>query len=185
MISPTAVQPNLPQPQVAAFPPPAKPMDQMQKNLSLRPITEADMPFLLELYASTRAHEMAMIPWTDEEKQQFLAMQFHAQHTYYIENYQEATFDLILWEDQPIGRLYVDEWLQELRIVDIALLPQYRNHGIGTYYLKALMQRASKEGKGISIHVEHNNPAMALYTRLGFQKIDETGIYHLMEWGLQ
>ncbi|MEM7116760.1 MAG: N-acetyltransferase [Chloroflexota bacterium] len=184
MIRSTAVQPDTTPPQATAFLPPVKPMDQMQKNLSLRPITEADMPFLFQLYASTRAHEMAMIPWGDQEKQQFLAMQFRAQHTYYTENYKNATFDVICWAGQPIGRLYVDEWLTELRIIDIALLPQYRNHGIGSYYLKALMQRASNDGKGISIHVEHNNPAMALYTRLGFQKIDETGIYHLMEWGI-
>lgn len=148
----------------------------------MRPITDHDLPFLFELYASTRADEMALVNWSDLEKHQFLTMQFHAQHTYYMEHYQEATFDLMLWQGEPIGRLYVEEWPAELRIIDIALLPPYRNRGVGEYFLKKLMQRASAAHKGVSIHVETNNPAMRLYKRLHFRKVSEHGVYDLMEW---
>ncbi|MEM7132581.1 MAG: GNAT family N-acetyltransferase [Chloroflexota bacterium] len=151
-------------------------------DIVLRPIRDTDMPFLLELYASTRAEEMAMIDWPDEQKDQFLATQFHAQHTYYMENYLEATFDVMIWQKEPIGRLYVEEWPTELRIIDIALLPQYRKQGIGGYFMKKLMQRAQDGKKGVSIHVEKNNPAMRLYKRLGFKKVDEHGLYDLMGW---
>ena len=151
-------------------------------EIALREVEENDFPFLLELYASTRADEMALVPWSDEEKRQFLTMQFHAQHTYYMEHYTEATFDLMLWQGQPIGRLYVEEWPTELRIIDIALLPAYRGRGAGTYFLKKLMQRAGAIGKGVSIHVETNNPAMELYRRLQFKKVGEHGLYDLMEW---
>ncbi len=153
-------------------------------DISLRPIEDADIPFLFQVYASTRADEMAMVPWNDEEKHQFLAMQFHAQHTYYIENYTKATFDVILWKNEPVGRLYVEEWPTELRIIDIALLPQYRNQGIGSYFLKKLMKRAQAAKKGLSIHVEQNNPAMQLYKRLKFKKVGEHGVYDLMEWNI-
>ncbi len=155
-----------------------------ENKFFLRPIEDSDLPFLFDLYASTRADEMAMVDWKDEEKQQFLAMQFHAQHTYYQENYTEATFDVILYQDTPVGRLYVEEWSTELRIIDIALLPQYRNQGIGSYYLRQLMTRAATAQKAVSIHVERNNPALMLYKRLGFKKIGEHSLYDLMEWTL-
>lgn len=151
-------------------------------NVSLRPIQTTDTPFLLKLYASTRASEMEQVDWSDEQKHQFISMQFNAQQSHYFEHYQKATFEVIEWNKTMIGRLYVEEWSTELRIIDISLLPEYCNHGIGTYFLKKIMNRANKITKGVSIHVEQNNPAMVLYKRLGFKKIDEHSVYDLMEW---
>jgi ribosomal protein S18 acetylase RimI-like enzyme len=151
-------------------------------DVSLRPIEATDSPFLLELYTSTRASEMSQVDWSDEQKYQFLSMQFNAQQNYYLENYQKATFDVIEWQNTTIGRLYVEEWPTELRIIDIALLPDYCNQGIGSHFLKKVMKHASNINKGVSIHVEQNNPAMLLYKRLGFEKVDEHGVYDLMEW---
>ncbi|RWX44869.1 Ribosomal protein S18 acetylase RimI [Candidatus Electrothrix aarhusensis] len=150
-------------------------------SFSFYPITEKDFPFLFQVYASTRSEEMGMVPWTDEEKQQFLAMQFEAQHTHYMQHYPEANFDIINWHGKQIGRLYVDEWPAEVRIIDITLLPEYRNQGLGSFLLNGLMQRAAEGQKTLSIHVE-NNPAMRLYKRLGFQKVNSHGLYDLMEW---
>jgi ribosomal protein S18 acetylase RimI-like enzyme len=151
-------------------------------SVSFRPIAENDLPFLLQVYASTRTEEMAMVPWADEEKQQFLAMQFQAQHTHYMQHYPEAKFDIIVWRDNRVGRLYIGEWATEVRIIDIALLPEYRNQGLGSFLLNGLMEHATGEQKTLSIHVEQNNPAMRLYKRLGFQKINSHGVYDLMEW---
>ena len=100
--------------------------------MRLRPITDADMPFLLRLYATTRMHELAQVPWTDVQKAAFIVQQFTAQHEHWQANYTDTTWDLILRDDEPIGRLYVSRWLEEIRIIDIALLPEYRNAGIGT-----------------------------------------------------
>ena len=154
----------------------------MKHKITLRPITDEDQPFLRRLYSSTRQDEMALVDWTEEQKREFLTMQFMAQHKFYLEQFRRARFDLMLLGDEPIGRLYVDRRRDELRIIDIALLPQYRSQGIGSYFMKQLLAEAAAKNLPVRIHVEHYNPAMRLYRRLGFQQIDENGVYYLMEW---
>ena len=152
-------------------------------SLSLRPIEPEDMPFLLRLYRSTREDELAMVvDWNDEQKDWFILMQFNAQHTWYQEHYVGASFDVILVEGEPAGRLYVHRRDKEIRLVDISFLPDFRNRGLGTRVLHDLLAEAEAAGKPLTIHVEKYNPAMRLYQRLGFHRIDETGPYDLMEW---
>jgi len=107
-------------------------------------------------------------------------MQFDAQARYYRENYAEAKFSVILANRRPAGRLYVARWPEEIRIVDIAVLPEYRNAGIGTALLKDLISESEESGKPLSIHVERFNPALRLYGRLGFQQEEDKGVYQLM-----
>jgi ribosomal protein S18 acetylase RimI-like enzyme len=151
-----------------------------QRKLSLRPITDDDLPFLNQLYHTTRDYEMDLLDWSEEQKEAFLTMQFEAQHQHYQVYYPDASFDIIELDGKPIGRLYLDLRQDEHRIVDIALLPKYRRIGIGTHFLKSVMDKAAEQRLPVTIHVEHNNPAMGLYLRHGFQKIDTNGIYHLM-----
>ena len=141
------------------------------------------MELLFRLYASTRAEEMAMVvDWTDEQKEGFLRMQFQAQHAWYREHYEGAQLDLILIDGAPAGRLYVHRRTAEIRLMDIALLPEHRNSGIGSSLLRELMAEAEAAGKHLTIHVEKYNPAMRLYHRLGFQAVADRGPYDLMEW---
>jgi hypothetical protein len=59
----------------------------MKDNITFRPITENDMDFLYRVYASTREDELAVTDWDDAQKEEFLKMQFNAQHVYYQEHY--------------------------------------------------------------------------------------------------
>lgn len=152
------------------------------QSLRLRPITDSDLPFLVEVYVSTRMDELAVTGWSRTEKRLFLEAQFAAQHTHYQKYYPNAFFDVIEQNGNPIGRLYVDHWTREIRIVDIALLPPYRRSGIGTHLITNIQMQAMETGKSLSIHVEKNNPAYHLYTRLGFVKSGETGVYDLLVW---
>jgi ribosomal protein S18 acetylase RimI-like enzyme len=151
-------------------------------EITLRPITPDDEALLYRVYASTREDEMALVDWDDAQKEAFVRMQFTAQHSHYQQHYPDAAFEIIMVDEQPAGRLYVDRWPKEIRIVDIALLPEYRNAGIGTTLLKGILEEAVQSGKPVSIHVERFNPAMRLYERLGFSTISENGVYYLMEW---
>lgn len=152
-------------------------------TLSLRPISPEDMEFLLRLYRSTREEELAMVvDWTEEQKDWFVRMQFDAQHAWYQEHYVGASFDVILADGLPAGRLYVHRREREIRLVDITLSPELRNRGFGSALLHSLMAEAETAGKPLTIHVEKYNPAMRLYQRLGFTAIGETGPYDLMEW---
>src|SRR5262245_24950814 len=110
-------------------------------------------------------------------------MQFDAQHAYYKEHYDGASFDVILVGGQPAGRLYVARWTDEIRIIDIALLPEYCNRGIGSALLRQLQAEARAARKPLRIHVERFNPALRLYDdRLGFRRIEDKGVYLFMEW---
>lgn len=150
-------------------------------EITLRPSTPGDEAFLQRVYASTREAELALVDWDDVQKAAFLDMQFNAQHRYYHEHYPDAAFQVIVADDQPVGRLYVDRWPDEIRIIDIALLLEWRNAGIGTALLESVLREASQAGKPVRIHVERFNPAMHLYQRLGFAMVGEHGIYYLME----
>jgi ribosomal protein S18 acetylase RimI-like enzyme len=154
----------------------------MSTSVTLRPIRPEDEPFLYKVYASTREEELAPVGWSDSEKEAFLRMQFNAQHRYYQEQFPDANYDVILFKKKPAGRMYVHRRFDEIRIVDIALLSEYRNAGIGTGLLKALLAEAAVEDKPVRIHVEKQNPALRLYQRLGFVKTHDSDAYLLMEW---
>lgn len=151
--------------------------------LSLRPVVDHDRAFLLRVYASTRAEELAPVPWSDADKAAFLAQQFDAQHAAYHASYPHASFDVVVVDGEPAGRLYVDRRPGDIRIVDVALLPSFRGRGIGTALLQAVQAEAVALGRRVSIHVERFNPARALYERLGFAVVGSTGeVYLLLEW---
>jgi ribosomal protein S18 acetylase RimI-like enzyme len=148
----------------------------------LRPIRPEDAPFLLSVYASTRESELSLVGWAPAQKAAFVQMQFAAQHAYYQEHYAGAAFDAILVNGQPAGRLYVARKDDDIRIIDIALLPEYCNRGIGSRLIRALQSEAAAAGKPLSIHVERFNPALRLYQRLGFRQSEDKGVYLFMEW---
>jgi ribosomal protein S18 acetylase RimI-like enzyme len=89
---------------------------------------------------------------------------------------------VILRKGVPVGRLHIGRGEREIRIVDIALLPEHRKAGIGGAILRDILAEGARSGKRVSIHVEMFNAALALYERLGFRKVRKVGVYHFMEW---
>ena len=150
-------------------------------TITLRPITDDDLEFLCLLYASTRAEELAVTGWDAALLENFLQMQFNLQHTQYQHNYPDASFDLVCIDAVPAGRLYVQRSNGEMRLIDIALLPAYRGKGLGGRLLADLIREADENGMMMSLHVEVNNPVLALYMRLGFKEKELRGIYRYME----
>jgi ribosomal protein S18 acetylase RimI-like enzyme len=151
------------------------------QSVTLRPVEPADETLLREVYAGTRADELALVAWDDAEQEAFLRQQFDAQDAYYRAHYDNTRFDVIEVDGRPAGRLYVARWTDEIRIVDIALLPEYRGAGVGTRLLRELLDEGAREGKRVSIHVEKHNPALRLYERLGFAPVADRGVYLLLE----
>ncbi len=135
-----------------------------------------------DVYASTRTEELAAVPWTAEQKAAFCRMQFTAQDAHYRQYYPTAEYSVIESCGTAVGRLYVDRWEKEIRIMDITLLPEQRGAGVGTRLLRGLQDGARSTGRALTIHVEKFNPAMRLYERLGFHPIEDKGVYLLMEW---
>lgn len=154
----------------------------MGARVTLRPVAAADAELIARIYAWTRAEEMAVVPWSEEEKGAFLAQQHAAQRAHYEAHYPYASHDVIEVDGEPAGRLYVDRRPADIRIVDIALLPEHRGRGVGGELIGRLLDEARERGASVSIHVEHGNPARRLYERLGFEPVEERGIHVLLTW---
>lgn len=152
------------------------------RALTLRPATPADRELLFRVYASTREEELAPVPWPPEAKEAFLRQQFDAQDSWWRANYAGATYEVIVVAGVDSGRLYLWEGPKEIRVVDVALLPEARRRGAGTRLLEGLKERARAAGKAVSIHVERMNPALALYERLGFRLVEDKGVYLFLSW---
>jgi GNAT superfamily N-acetyltransferase len=161
--------------------PPSPMREQPPRSITLHPIAAADREFLFRVYASTREEELAPLPWSAAEKEAFLRQQFDAQHAHYQAHYPDATFDVVRVDGEPAGRLYVDRWTREHRIVDIALLPAHRGGGTGTRLLERVVAEADGAGRAVSIHVEAMSPARRWYERMGFAVVEDRGVYLLME----
>lgn len=150
-------------------------------NITLRPVGPDDDEFLLSVYASTRSEEMALVPWTDEQRELFIRSQFSAQLDHYNKKYPTANHDVILSNGRQVGRLYVARLDQEIRIVDITVLPTERSVGIGSYLIGQLLDEAGRSEKVTRIYVEEFNPSLSLFQRLGFSLKEQHGIHLLLE----
>lgn len=149
--------------------------------ISYRPVHPDDAAFLLEIYASTRAEEMALVPWTAEQQRAFVSMQFTAQQEHYQKKYPMASHEIILVSDRPVGRLYVARLEHEIQIVDLTLMPDERNAGIGSFSLRQLLDEAANTGKVVRVYVETFNRSLRLFERLGFVSVEQHGVHLLLE----
>jgi ribosomal protein S18 acetylase RimI-like enzyme len=150
--------------------------------IHLRPAGSGDAELLYAVYASTRTEELAQVDWDEAQKEGFLRMQFQAQSQHYSSQYAGAEFQIILLDEEPAGRLYVHRRPDEIRVMDIALLPAFRGRGVGTTLMKQLLEEGERTSRTVSIHVELFNPARHWYERLGFLPMASNGVYQLMEW---
>ena len=144
--------------------------------VQLRPVNPTDQAFLYQVYASTRQAEMALVTWTAVEKIQFLQNQLKAQTQAYNYQFPHADHSIILLEEIPIGRLMVNRETKVICVIDITLLPDYRNQGIGTLLMQQVVAEAEQYHQSIQLHVEKFTPALRLYQRLGFTTVADRGI---------
>jgi ribosomal protein S18 acetylase RimI-like enzyme len=152
----------------------------MAGALMIRPESPPDLDFQHALYASTRMAEMALIDWPAADKQAFLLQQSSAQLLHYRQHYPDAAFLVCEQAGKSIGRVYLSPVADELRLMDIALLPEHRGRGLGRILMAAVIEVARKDDMPVGLHVEPNNPAAAWYRRLGFEQVAEVGVYRFM-----
>jgi ribosomal protein S18 acetylase RimI-like enzyme len=155
-------------------------------NFHLRTIIDSDLPFLSALYASTRAAELAATDWSNEQKKFFLNSQFQLQHNYYLQQFSHEQFQVIERDGHALGRLYVGWEDNNLRLIDIALLPEYQHQGIGGALMRELMAQVSDKKGRLLLHVELTNPVRDWYLRLGFVPrsagASSNPLYQQLQW---
>ena len=150
-------------------------------SVTRRPVEAGDRDFLFKLYASVRAAEMAMVPWTPEQKRMFVEMQFEGQCRGYAETYPHAFHEIILRDGVAAGRIYWSREPARLHILDITIAPEQRNAKIGSNVLEEIVAEADRDGKRVSIYVETFNPSQTLFKRLGFGPVSVDGFLQLFE----
>lgn len=157
--------------------------DPMVAGLRRRPQVPEDLPFLAELMSSGREWERQAFPGDAQVWAALMAHQAAAQDAHYRAHYRDACFE-ILEDDggRPVGRLALAPMADELRVMDIALVPELRGQGRGTALLQAVMAVAAQAGTAVRLHVEQFNPARRLYARLGFGLVEDKGVHLLLEW---
>lgn len=174
---------------LAPFPP--ERADRMQtpapltgRGFSLRALHDDDFPWLRDLYASTRAEEMAPVPWPEIMKRRFLDQQFALQHQHYLAHFGDSDFLAIEHANRgPVGRYYLQRAAPDHLIVDICLFPKMRGQGLGRALIEASQREAHALEHGMQLHVQQSNPAARrLYERLGFVIENTAGTHHLMRW---
>lgn len=154
--------------------------------VTLRPAQPEDESFLIAVYGSTREQELAMTPWTAEQREAFIRFQYTSQLTHYQTEYPQAEQSVIMLSgllgEQPVGRIYLDRREVEIRILDITLLPQYRGQGIGTPIIRRVMGEATRDGKDVSIELDSFEKSHGLFERLGFKPTETTGFHTVFVW---
>jgi GNAT superfamily N-acetyltransferase len=150
--------------------------------VSFRAVLKEDESFLFKVYRSTRLEELALTSWDQSQKDAFVRMQFTAQQLHYSQQYPKAEHLIVLLDALPIGRLYIANIETEFRIIDLTIMPDYRNTGIGTSILKELMEEAKSAALPLCIYVESFNRSHGLFERLEFAKTGENGYSDLLEW---
>ena len=152
-------------------------------KVELRPVSAGDDQFLLSVYASTREEELSQAEWAEGQKEMFVRWQFDLQRREYDTRFPDAAYHVIWIDDRPAGRIWVGSDDEQIRLLDIGLLPEFQNRGVGTALLRRLMEQAANERKALRHMVfVLNNDAHRFYERLGFSIIDDLGAYKHMEW---
>ena len=178
---PAAQQPPaLPVGHLLHRPPGGLPASFVTPSVELRPAAATDQEFRFHVYACSRAEELAVVDWDGPARRAFLRQQFDARETWYRDQFAGATVDIVTVDGERAGVLCVDRGA-EIRIVEIALVPERRGRGAGTALLRAVLAEADAAGKRVTVHVEALNPARRLYDRLGFTVAEDKGVYVLLE----
>ena len=157
-------------------------MTDPNNSLALRPATGEDAAFLLEVYKSSRGEDLRELGWDETRVAEFLDMQYEAQRTFDAQDYAQANDKVILSAGERAGRLLVDSRENEIRCIDLALLPEFRNRGLGTLILRRLQGEAAAANKPLRLQVIRHSRAVSLFERLGFARTSESGTHFQLEW---
>jgi GNAT superfamily N-acetyltransferase len=151
-------------------------------SISLRVIAPEDSKFLLILYKSSRGEDLRGLGWDEQRISEFLDMQYAAQQRFHATEYKKAIDQIVLRGSEPVGRVTFEPREHEIRCVEVALMPEHRNAGIGTRLIRELQTEAKRQKKPLRLQVIRFSRSVSLFERLGFQRISETGTHFQMEW---
>jgi len=157
-------------------------MLELGRRTFLRPCEPSDDAFLYDVFATTWASEVAALP-NQKLAQHVLRIQHIAQERRFATRYPGHRRLVVLHGHQRAGRLYLFEAESSLHVVDVTLMPKFRDQGIGTRILHHLMAEATRDGNTVSVGVPRTNKrATGLCAALGFQLVSVDDLDNSFEW---
>jgi len=139
-------------------------------SYSLRPAQARDFDFMQATkFVGLRPYVDATLGWDQRDQEQRFRQNFDA-----------AASQIIVWQDQDVGYVQVEDQPNAAFIAGIYVAPQFQRRGIGTSVVRDLVRALHANGKGVTLRVLRSNPAKALYTRLGFHVVSETSTHFEM-----
>ena len=154
----------------------------INSRIKLRPVAPEDEAFLVSVYGSTREQELAMVPWTEEQRHAFVKFQYAAQLNFYRSEYPNSEHYIILADGEPVGRLFIDRREAQIRILDITILTRHRGRGIGAPVIRRVMDEAAAAGKSVGVNLDLYSTSQRAFERLGFQPTEKTDSHTLYVW---
>jgi ribosomal protein S18 acetylase RimI-like enzyme len=156
-----------------------------EESITLRPATEDDRQFLLALYKSSRGDDLRDLGWEEERIAEFLEMQYEAHQNFLSNDHPDIQDQVVLSFGEPVGHLAIEQRSEEIRLVDVSLMPEQRQHGTGTLLIQELQTQAAAAKRPLRLQVIRFSRAVGLFERLGFRRTSETGSHFQMEWLLK
>jgi ribosomal protein S18 acetylase RimI-like enzyme len=153
-----------------------------QLAVTTRPMNDDDSMLLFELYASTRADELSRSGWATPQQRSFFRMQAQNQERYFLRHYDHLDRRTICINGFSAGRLLVDRPSQAIVIVDLALLPAFRERGVGSMLIRSLLEEAAERGLTVHMELQKNSDALQTCERLGFRHADDLGDRWHLVW---
>jgi GNAT superfamily N-acetyltransferase len=153
-----------------------------EPSITLRPAVEEDQDFLLTLFKSSRGDDLRGLGWEEERIGEFLELQYEAHQNFLNADHPTLDDQIVLADGTPVGRLAIEQRPNEIRVVDMSLLPDYRNSGTGALLIQELQTQAAAAKRPLRCQVIRFNRAVVLFERLGFRRTSETGSHFQMEW---
>ena len=156
-----------------------------EESITLRPATEDDRDFLIALYKSSRGDDLRGLGWDEARIDEFLEMQYEAQQNFLTADHPNLEDQIVLSQGEPAGHLAIEQRADEIRLVDVALLPEHRRRGMGTMLIQELQTQAAAAKRPLRLQIIRFNRAVELFELLGFRRTSETGSHFQMEWLLK
>jgi len=153
-------------------------------HVALRAACDRDEPFFFRLFCSILEPDFAFLG--DRERDAILNMQYRAWQRSICANWPHARHMIVTEDGEAIGRLSIARSKKELHLIEIALLPERQNRGIGSFLMKQLVKEAGDcQGPRIRLYVFRSSRAVRFYQRMGFVPVSDDGVYLLMEKSIQ
>jgi ribosomal protein S18 acetylase RimI-like enzyme len=157
-------------------------MGSLERLPYLRTCVDADDTFLYDVFCTTWESEVAALP-NPKLAQHVLRIQHIAQERRFRTRYPHHERYVVLEDDEPAGRLYVDRNETMMHVVDLTLLPRFQSQGIGTRVFQDLFHVAGEDRQVVTLRVPRRNVrATDLYTSLGFRLVSMDDLDSYFEW---